>query len=463
MRRVDFCILLERAARELDVATALAHVLSRRHGLTTEIVQQYEARATIFGRIRPSVVVLPYAYHQRYNNHYLLRWRDAAFFSLTWEQLFYPGVALAKSPRGEFALRHVIHHAWSDAYADHLRASGVPEQHIFVGGHPAYALYQEPYRRYFKPRAQIAQEYGLDPARRWVFLPENYNWAFYDDAMLAELIRSGQPADQVAAMRDVVTASFEAAMRWCAALAQRQDVELIIRPRPATSPELFRRRVEEVVGTLPPRMSVSVRETVREWILASDVVISSYSTSLIEAAIAGRPSFILEPVPWPESLHNPWHGLLPHLCSEGALMAAVDAPPGDGNSPLAQWAQTTLMGRGDPIVRIADELARILARSVPIPEPPPWWSIAPEARFGMPRRLLYELRRRFPTSVWPAFRRVDPMLVQDVAAVREVPDRVRRWGPILDTYLASIPMRVANQVSEPALAPEDRHQHNVQA
>ena len=438
VKRVDFCLLFERAAREIDVATALAHILERRHGLTMEVVQQYEARATIFGRIKPDVVVLPYAYHQRYNNHYLLRWRTATFFNLTWEQLFYPGVVAAKSPHGEFAVSHVIHHAWSETYADLLRANGVPERHIFIGGQPAYALYQDPYRRYFKPRSQIAQETGLDPARRWVFLPENYNWAFYDDAMLAELIRSGQPTAQVAAMRKVVTTSFEASMRWCAALARRSDIELIIRPRPATSPERFRMRVEEVVGTLPPHLNITVRDTVREWILASDVVMSSYSTSLIEAAVAGRPSYILEPVPWPESLHADWHALLPHLRTEEEVMAAVLTPREGGDSPLARWARSALMSTGDPIVRIADELARIRAGSVPIPEPPPWWSITPEARFGIPPRLLYELRRRFPTSLWPPFRRADPMLVGDVAAAQEVPERVRRWGPILDEYLASV-------------------------
>jgi hypothetical protein len=121
-----------------------------------------------------------------------------------------------------------------------------------------------------------------------VFLPENCNWAFYDDAMLAELIRSGQPAAQVAALREVVTTSFEAAMRWCAALARRSDLELIIRPRPSTAPDHFPKRVEEVVGPLPLRMSVTARDTVRDWILASDVVISSYSTALIEAAVAGE-------------------------------------------------------------------------------------------------------------------------------------------------------------------------------
>jgi hypothetical protein len=185
-------------------------------------------------------------------------------------------------------------------------------------------------------------------------------------------------------------------------------------------------------------MSISARDTVRDWILASDVVISSYSTALIEAAVAGKPSFILKPVPLPESLHIEWHDLLPHLRSEDEMIAAVVAPPQDGDSPLARWARSTLMSRGDPILRIADELARIRAGSAPIPEPPPWWSITKGARFGIPPRIWYELRRRFPTSLWPPFRRVDPELRGDVAAAQEVPERIRRWGPILDEYLASV-------------------------
>ena len=255
-------------------------------------------------------------------------------------------------------------------------------------------------------------------------------------------------------MRKIVTTSFEAAMHWCAALARRSDIELIIRPRPSTSARSFRARVEEVVGPLPPRMSITARDTVRDWILASDVVISSYSTALIEAAVARKPSFILEPVTMPESLHSEWHALLPHLRSEDEMIAAVVAPPGDGDSPLALWAQSALMSKGDPILRIADELARIRAGSAGIPEPPPWWSVTPRARFGVPPRIWYELRRRFPTSLWPPFRRVDPELLGDVAAAQAVPERVRRWGPILDEYLASVAAGPAAEGSGPvAVAP----------
>ena len=184
MRRVDVALLFENAPREIEIACALKYILARRHGLTMEILQQNNARHRIVRDIKPTVVVLPYCYHERSNNRFLVGWHDATFFNLTWEQLFYPGNAAAKTPRGEFAVRHVIHNAWSEAYADVLRAQGVPEQNIFVSGNPAYTLYDEPYRRYYKSRATLASENGLDAQRRWVYFPENYNWAFYGPAML---------------------------------------------------------------------------------------------------------------------------------------------------------------------------------------------------------------------------------------------------------------------------------------
>ena len=37
--------------------------------------------------------------------------------NLAWEQLLYKGGRKRKLPRGELATKHVIHHAWSDAFA----------------------------------------------------------------------------------------------------------------------------------------------------------------------------------------------------------------------------------------------------------------------------------------------------------------------------------------------------------
>ena len=438
MRRVDIALLFEKAAREIDVACALKYILASRHGLTTEIIQQNYPDPRLFHDVSPKVVVLPFCYQERSNNLFFLRWRNATYFNLTWEQLFYPGNAVAKTPRGEFAVRHVIHNAWSDAYASLLRSQGVPESHILVSGNPAYALYDEPYRRYFKSRGELASASGLDATRRWVFFPENYNWAFYEQQMLDQMVRDGQQAEQVNAMRDLVTRSFEVAMRWCAALARRGDVEIIIRPRPATPLDVFRRRVEEVVIDIPPGMSIVQRDTVRDWVVASDAVVSSYSTTLIEASIAGKPAFMVEPIAWPEALRQEWHSLVPSVRTEDEFVVAATDMSARAGVALGGWARSTLLARGDPILRIADQLAAIHRGAVRIPTPAPWQSITLPSRYPLPRRVLFELRRHvLPRLPQPPRLEIEAESHEDVAALVQVPDRVRRWH-ILDDYLAGL-------------------------
>ena len=435
---MDVVILYEKAARELDVACALVNVLQRRHGLKTEIVQQNYPQRRALRDLRPSIVVLPFCYQQRSNNQFLLQWRGATYFNMTWEQLFYPGNSKAKTPRGTFAVRHVVHNAWSPAYVDFLLAQGVPRNHILLSGNPAYALYDEPYRLYFKSRTELASAYGLDESRRWIFFPENYNWAFYDQSMLDQMIQDGQPATQVASMRDVVTRAFEEAMHWCFRLATAGEVELIVRPRPSTPSEVFAARVTETLGRLPPGMTIIGEETVRDWILASDVVMSSYSTSLIEASIAGRPAYLVEPARWPTELHQAWHDLAPRLTSEHAFIdtATRGGDPADA-APLAKWARGSMLSRGDPIVLIGDHLARIRAGTAASPGRPPWRAITLPSRWPVPSWAAYGYRRWVKPHLPRAAAPIADEYRADVAAAATILDRVRRWHPFIDPYLAT--------------------------
>lgn len=345
---IDIVILYEKALRELDVACALK-VMLEREGRSVAIVHQDHDYGEALTRYRPRVVVLPFCYQNRSNNIYLLRWRDAIFVNLTWEQFFYRGNRKAKTPRGEFALNHVIHCAWSLDYLDLLSEIGVPSRHTFLSGNPALGLYREPYRYYFRDRAALAVTYNLDPARRWVFFPENYNWAFYEESMLRQMVADGQSAEEVAAMRDFASDSFGQAMEWCQRLVAETDVELILRPRPATVPEVMRRRVETLIGPLSKRFHIFQEETVREWILASDLVVSSYSTSLIEAAVADQPILMLEPLPLPDSLAQDWHHLVPRARDYAQLRQAATSTAEKSAEALASWAESRLVGTGDPL------------------------------------------------------------------------------------------------------------------
>ncbi len=100
-----------------------------------------------------------------------------------------------------------------------------------------YRLYQPPYRSYFPSREELAHKFGLDPAKRWIFVPENYRWAFFTDSKLKRLAKHGLERDDLFAMRDYCRVSLTALVKWCDALARQGQVEVIFRPRPATSVE----------------------------------------------------------------------------------------------------------------------------------------------------------------------------------------------------------------------------------
>jgi surface carbohydrate biosynthesis protein len=429
--RPDVLILYEKAAREVDVACVLSALLGARHGMTVEIVQQNHPPPRVLRSLRPDVVVLPFCYQQRSNNAYFVRWPDAVFFNLSWEQFFYPGNAVAKTPRGDFAVRHVLHHAWSEAYAALLRDAGVPESSIFLNGNPALALYDKPYRTFFQSRAQLAALHQIDPGRRWVFFPENYNWAFYEPSMLDQMVRDGQPREQVDAMRIAVTQSYEAAMNWCATLARTTDVQVILRPRPATPVDVFARRTADVIGPLPDGLSIIQDQTVRDWILSSEVVVSSYSTSLIEASVAGRPAYLVEPTPWPKSLHQPWHALVPRLTSSEQFVSAAYAAEALAGNALATWARSNLFGSGDPIVSLADRIAAVRRRDVPVPPRAPWQATALPNRWHLPGRMINGVRRTLRPWLRGNFASVTPDTRADVVAMETIPTNTARWKVVL--------------------------------
>lgn len=430
MEKIDLAILFEKAVRELDVACALKSLLERA-GLRVEIFQNgNEYRRAL--KFRPEVVALPFCYQERSNNLYLNHWRRAKFFNLSWEQLFYPGNAIAKTPRGRFAVKNVIHHAWSEYYAELLRHQGVPEEHIFMNGNPALALYQEPYRQYFRSKEELAQTCGLNPSRQWVFFPENYNWAFYGEGMLRQMVTDGQSREDVERMRVFVRRSFELAMDWCRSLCEQGEVELILRPRPSTTPDDFRDGVTGVLGSMPPSMHILAEGTVREWVMAANAVISSYSTTLIEAAVAGKPVAMVEPEPWPPVLSQPWHELLPHLTDKKSFLRFCHDPAVESSHALGDWARERMLAHGDPIRNLALRLLQVRRGETPCPPMPPRKDVTLTEIAGLPWSAQYLLRQlRWKIHMMRPPRRIAAEYRQDMESVREIPAKVNAWNGLL--------------------------------
>jgi hypothetical protein len=398
VKRVDVVICFEGLARELDVCCAVAALAERHLGLSVEIFQWPRGVPDALRTLRPRLVLMPHSYQVQSSIYegFLYEWRDAIFANLAWEQITYPGSRGAKLPRDEFSQKYVLHHAWSREWFDLLTGCGVPAEHIFLNGNPGHMLYRPPYFDHFKGRDELAGRHGLDPDKRWLFFPENYNWAFYTDVELYEmLVKTGTKEDDARMMREYCQKALREALRWCAAEAADGRTEVILRPRPAVTVEAFREVLSEVVPNAPRELRCLKDGTIREWIKASDVVVSSYSTSLIDAAVVGRPVYMLEPLPLPEIMKADWYRLVPRITDRAGLEAAVvDGPPSDAGAALRAWAVDAMGSRGDALWGLARWTGDLLAgRAARPPGPVPRSCVAYRGRVPAPAWAIYAYRK----------------------------------------------------------------------
>jgi surface carbohydrate biosynthesis protein len=367
LRRVDVLWLVEHVDRELDVAIACAIEVERRFGLTVEIANYYTDFEHLMGGVVPDVVLVPFFFSADDigSKQYATRWPDAALIDLRWEQILYKVNQSLKRVRGDAARRSVWHVAWSEESAAEAIAQGVQPDKVLLTGHPLFSLYEPSYRGAFVPRSELAQRHGLSLEKRWLFFPENYRWAFVKDNSMRKLEArgTGVAANDLADLRAYCRDSLHDALLWLDRVARDEGWEVIFRPRPSTNTEDLQALVAKALPDRPPRLHVVKDHSVRDWTLASDHVMSSFSTSLIEAALAGKPINTVSPAPVPELLRYEWCALVHDVATADAMAAALRDPANRAPmAPLAAWARRRFQPRGTPIVVLAENIGRIASR-----------------------------------------------------------------------------------------------------
>jgi len=368
LKKINVLYLVEHVAREMDVACAVKAILEEKYQCSVAIRHIYYDLKKTLNDFQPDVIVFPFFYKDTdlAMDECLALYPGSTYLNLTWEELYYPTNVQLKVPKGEHALHDVFHHVWGDFFRDYLLSHGVTPDHIIVNGQPAYQLYFLPYCLYYKNRQQLAEEYGLDLKKHWVFIPENYRWGFIDDGKVERLVRDGASRDEIITIRDFCQRSVYLLMEWSMRFARENDIEVIFRPRPATQiseVEAMARKILKDNEIMPVRFHILKNDSVREWILSSDIVISSYSTTLIEAAIVDKPIFMFEPLQIPASLKCSWYNNIPRIVSyEDFSQAIFGSAPDSGNDSLKKWALNMMLSHGDPIDRLASIIADLVKR-----------------------------------------------------------------------------------------------------
>jgi len=436
---VDVLYFIEHRARELDIACTVTALLQSEYKLSVQLASIAINRASTLERFRPKVVVLPYCtwIKDMGLEQIVGHWPNAKYIDLAFEQVLGQTQKAFKAPRDVFARQHVVHGAWGKFFAEYLKESGVVGRNVVVIGNPSLALYRPPYRQYFdQQREALADCYGLDIEMRWVFIPENYGWAFFNDKLLRERIRRGFNRQHAYQYRQFALQSLRAAAEWWARAAQEERAEIIVRPRPAIPKESFVAQVTEAVEDIPPSLHFIKEGTVREWILASEVVHSSYSTTLLEAAVAHKPIYMLAPLPFPDFLHADWYALVDQIESYADFAASIDSQDHNNWEALEGWVNQTMLAEGDAIENIAALIASVARGERELPSPV---AIGRQARRPTALKLYRRIRRSGGRIVRAILRTVGITALEyrwdahekDRLDQADIEARVARWEKLL--------------------------------
>jgi hypothetical protein len=157
------------------------------------------------------------------------------------------------------------------------------------------------------------------------------------------------------------------------------------------------------------------------------MTVSSYSSSVLEAAVAGRPAAITAPQPFPPSVLAEWNALAPVLRTRDEFFEFL-AQRGRSVDlrPLRQWADANLLAAGDPIANAADTLALACLGKNETPPPPSirrseqWNSWLSQRR----RAVKAWARRRPPAAATPGHE-------TDRFSSADIDERTSHWARIL--------------------------------
>ncbi len=388
----DILYCIEHEARELDIACAVRAILRREFGIRSDLHFLTNQLDSTVGKGEYGLVVVPSCTTREFAHKSVFqRFPRLPVLNLACEQLFSPANRHYRLPRDAFARKHVLHVAAGDFFREWLLQAGVPSKHIALAGSMTFQLYRPPYRQFFESRREaLAAAHGLDNDLPWVFLPENFGAAFFKPSHMRKRIRGGYDRAQLAAYVDYTRRSLGQIARWCRVASAAGRIELIVRPRPAVSQAVFMDAFVEASGGRPPRHLHFIKDgNVREWIFASQLVVSSYSTTLLEAAVADKPAYLLAPIAAPESAGSEWHEFAPRVSDQdGFLQLVADAAHAEPSHRLRQWAFENLLGHGDAIANIARTIHQICTgvRCAPSPHRPAISSlVAGSAREGLRR------------------------------------------------------------------------------
>lgn len=307
-KEVDVIFFVEHKDRELESIKLIAEKL-KEQGKSSLIFSVYFHVHYLY-LYKAKTFVFPYLINQNdwpVSFVYKMYGDSVEYINMNWEQLLFPVNIEYKKPQDDFVKKKVKHISWDEHFKNYLINNGVSNENIKVTGNPANEVLYNLLDKKDEWRLKLSKELDLDTNRKWLFLPMNYAWAFSSDKLIQSKINKGYPEDKAWMHREYSQKCLNQFIYFIEKISKEYDYEIIIRPHPSITEDDYKKVFDKTIGYIPKSIYLSKAHSIREWIVSSDIVGSSWSTSVWDAYNVGKPVFLFTPFKRPEWLDVWWN------------------------------------------------------------------------------------------------------------------------------------------------------------
>ncbi len=291
---LDFLILYEHIVREFENNCLLIAELERR-GYTAELFQLMDRKKLryFFGR-KPKVLVTSAMYNNETLNSFVYNnvGKLDKVVNLHWEEVLSREQEESAFYNLSENATKCTHICWGEAARDRIVRNGVPANNAVITGAVQLDFLDARFKGYFKSRAQLAAEYGLDNGKRWLLYVSSFSCAFMDDKEVEEL---NEMTDlDFKGFKETGARSMAVTLDWFdQMLDAHPETELIYRPHPNewNSPPLAEMTQKH------QNFHVIRDYSVKQWIKECDLILTWMSTSIAEIYYAKKSCIVVRPEP----------------------------------------------------------------------------------------------------------------------------------------------------------------------
>ena len=296
MIELDFLFIYEHKVRELENLCLLKYELDRR-GYKTKIVYIDDAQNALAETpIYYARVVCTMACY----DNYTLFWHTKQFvkfekvIDLQWENIVYP-----KDEQREEAYKNywgigkeVVHVSWGEQNVRRLlNTAHLDKKKVKLTGHVGMDFLREPLCKYYMSRQKLFAKYNIPMDKKVILFASPY----YGDSLTQEYIKGMCEAfgEDWPEYYKFMCNSQKIVLDWFEKICiENSNIIIVFRPHPG-HPSIIANKLAEKHSNF----RIISEESVKQWIVACDMVYTGNSSVIVEAFFAKKMCQLLFPIP----------------------------------------------------------------------------------------------------------------------------------------------------------------------